>query len=135
MRRLHLLRRVHADELQAVPQDDPGIIRQLQPGVPDRRLLALDAAGGVEPVEAGRQLLEIAVDVAGVVIPGRQLDLLAELGVLCAAAWIDWAQDPKGKQTEVGRMGFVSSTPNLLMAVLLTLAFLVVLCGSLPAEQ
>ena len=32
-------------------------------------------------------------------------------------------------------MGFVSSTPNLLMAVLLTLAFLVVLCGSLPAEQ
>ena len=60
---------------------------------------------------------------------------IAFLGVLCAAAWIDWAQDPKGKQTEVGRMGFVSSTPNLLMAVLLTLAFLGVLCGSLPAEQ
>lgn len=60
---------------------------------------------------------------------------IAFLGVLCAAAWIDWAQDPKGKQTEVGRMGFVSSTPNLLTAVLLTLAFLVVLCGSLPAEQ
>ena len=60
---------------------------------------------------------------------------IAFLGVLCAAAWIDWAQDPKGKQTEVGRMGFVSSTPNLLMAVSLTLAFLVVLCGSLPAEQ
>ena len=59
----------------------------------------------------------------------------AFLGVLCAAAWIDWAQDPKGRQTEVGRMGFVNSTPNLLMAVLLTLAFLVVLCGGLPAEQ
>jgi len=60
---------------------------------------------------------------------------IAFLGVLCAAAWIDWAQDPKGRQTEVGRMGFVNSTPNLLMAVLLTLAFLVVLCGGLPAEQ
>ena len=60
---------------------------------------------------------------------------IAFLGVLCAAAWIDWAQAPKGRQTEVGRMGFVHSTPNLLMAVLLTLAFLVVLCGGLPAEQ
>jgi len=83
------------------------------------------AAGADHPGGAGRAP-------AGGVFSGWKI---AFLGVLCAAAWIDWAQDPKGKQTEVGRMGFVSSTPNLLMAVLLTLAFLVVLCGSLPAEQ
>ena len=86
------------------------------------------AAGADHPGGAG---LLLAAGLAGVFSGWK----IAFLGVLCAAAWIDWAQDPKGKQTEVGRMGFVSSTPNLLMAVLLTLAFLVVLCGSLPAEQ
>ena len=90
-----------------------------------------DHPGGAGRAPAGGRAGRRVFGLAGVFSGWK----IAFLGVLCAAAWIDWAQDPKGKQTEVGRMGFVSSTPNLLMAVLLTLAFLVVLCGSLPAEQ
>ena len=67
---------------KSVFQHDAGLVRQLQPGRLNRGLLALDAAGRVEAVEAARQLLEIAVDVAGVIVPGRQLDLLAELSDL-----------------------------------------------------
>ena len=50
-------------------------------------VLAPDAAGGIEPVEAGRQLLQTAVDVAGVIVPRRQLDLLAVLSDLLDEAF------------------------------------------------
>ena len=62
------------------------------------RLLAPDAAGGVEPVEAGRQLLQAAVDVAGVIVPRRQLDLLAVLSDLLDEGLFRLA----GQQAQVG---------------------------------
>ena len=71
--------------------------------------------------------LSLTAGLAGV-FPGWKA---AFFGVLCGAAWLDWVQDPKGMQTAVGRMGFSSSTPNLLMAVLMTLLFLGFLAGAI----
>ena len=82
MGELHLFGGFHADELQTVLQHDAGLVCQLQTGSLNSRVLALDAAGVVETVEAGSQLLQAAVDVAGVIVAGSQLDLLAELGDL-----------------------------------------------------
>src|SRR5699024_5862421 len=79
---LHFLRSVHAQEGQAVLQNAAGGIRRLQPGCQHCRGLVLDAAGGVEAVEAARQLYQIAVDVAGIVVTSGQPQLLAELGDL-----------------------------------------------------
>ena len=75
--------------------------------------------------------LSLATGLAGV-FPGWKA---AFFGVLCGAAWLDWAQDPKGRQTEVGRMGFTSSTSNLLMAILMTLLFLGFLMSARSAGQ
>ena len=75
--------------------------------------------------------LSLAAGLAGVFSGWKA----AFFGVLCGAAWLDWAQDPTGRQTEVGRTGFSSSTPNLLMAVLMTLLFLGFLIDALPMER
>ena len=46
----HFFRRGDAQEPQAVCQDGPHTVGQLQPGAEQLRSLSLDAAGPVEPV-------------------------------------------------------------------------------------
>ena len=73
-------------------------------------------------------VLTLAAGLAGVLPQWRT----AFLGEVCAAAWADWIHSPQGRQTEVGRMGFVGTVPNLLLAVLLTLVFFGAVSGALP---
>ena len=76
----HLLGSGDAQQSQAVGQHQAHGVSQLQPGQLHLGLLPLDAAGVVEAVEVSGQSGEIAVDAAGVVVLGRQSDLIGELG-------------------------------------------------------
>ena len=67
----------------AVFQHGAGGVRQLQPGQQHVLRFALDAAGVVEFVERGSQLHQIAVDEAGVVVPGGQTALTAGYWASC----------------------------------------------------
>ena len=76
---LHLLRRGHAKQLQAVGNDAAHGIRQLQPGAEHRGGLSFDIAGIVEAVELPRQRNEIAVDMHGIIVPCGEPDGLRQL--------------------------------------------------------
>ena len=76
--RLHFLRGGDADQPQGQGDHPANTVRQQQPRQQQLILCALDTAGGIEAVEAGGQLRDVLVDAAGVVIPGRQADLLGQ---------------------------------------------------------
>ena len=80
--RLHLLRRGDADDGEGDGDDAAHAVSEQEPGLQHALLRALDAADGVEAVEAGGKLGDVLVDAAGVVVPGGQADLLRQGGQL-----------------------------------------------------
>ena len=79
---LHFLRGGDPQQVQALGDDRPGGVGQLQPGIPEGGVLHHAAAGVVEAVEAARQVHQVAVDAGGIVVPGGQADLLDRKSVV-----------------------------------------------------
>ena len=79
---LHLLRGADADDGEGHGDHAAHAVGQQKSCLQHAGLRALDAAAGVETVEAGGQLRDVLVDAAGIVVPGGQADLLRQGGQL-----------------------------------------------------
>ena len=79
---LHALRGRYTDDAEGNLNDLTHGGTEKQTGFQNSGLRVLDAADGVEFVEAGSQFRDEFVDAAGVIVPGSETDLLWESGEL-----------------------------------------------------